>query len=125
MSGFKFGRASEDVKRELMEILREMKDPRVAGVLSIVKIELTNDYSHCKVYVSSLDGMEAANEAVKVLKNASGFIRHELVTRLSMRKAPELHFIADDSIEHSADIQRILRQINDSGGQKQEPEGSE
>ncbi len=114
MSGFKLGRASEDVRRELMDILRGMKDPRVSGLLSIVKIELTNDYSHCKVYVSSLDGYEAAKEAVKVLGKASGFIRHELSGRLTIRKAPELHFIADDSIEHSADIQRILREINES-----------
>lgn len=114
MAGFKLDRVSEDVRRELMDILRNMKDPRVAGVISIVKTELTNDYSHCKIYISSLDGYEAAKEAVKVLKNAAGFVRHELTTRLQMRRSPELHFIADDSIEHSADIQRILHEISNA-----------
>ena len=113
MAGFKLGRISEDVRRELMDILRGMKDPRIAGIISVVRIELAGDYSHCKVYISSLDGIQSAREAVKVLGGASGFVRRELAGRLSMRKAPELHFIADDSIEHSADIQRILREIDE------------
>ena len=78
MAGFKLGRTSEDIRRELMDILRNMKDPRISGgMFSIVRIELTNDISHCKVYVSSLEGMEKAKEAVKVLGKAAGFIRHE------------------------------------------------
>lgn len=100
---------AEDVRRELMDILRNMKDPRISGgMISIVRIDLTNDLSHCKVFISSLEGMEKAKEAVKVLKNAAGFIRHELTKRLEIRKVPELHFIPDDSIEYSAEIQKIL-----------------
>lgn len=112
MAGFKLGRTSEDLRRELMDILRNMKDPRISGgMISILRIDLTNDLSHCKVYISALEGMEKAKEAVKVLQNASGFVRREVMHRLEMRKVPELHFIPDDSIEHSADIQRILNQI--------------
>ena len=112
MAGFNLGRTSEDIRRELMDILRKMKDPRISGgMLSIVRIELTNDISHCKIYVSSLEGMEKAKEAVKVLAKASGFIRHELTGRLEIRKVPELHFIPDDSIEYSAEIQKILLDI--------------
>lgn len=112
MAGFKLGRTSEDLRRELMDILRNMKDPRISdGMISILRIDLTNDLSHCKVYISALEGMEKAKEAAKVLQNASGFVRREVMHRLEMRKVPELHFIPDDSIEHSADIQRILNQI--------------
>ena len=112
MAGFKINRINEDVRRELMDILRNMKDPRISGgMISIVRVEVTNDLSHCKVYISALEGMEKAKEAASVLGKASGFIRHELMNRLELRKVPELHFIADDSIEHSADIQRILREI--------------
>ena len=114
MAGFKLGRTSEDIRRELMDILRNMKDPRISGgMISIVRVEVTNDLSHCKVYISALEGMEKAKEAVKVLTKAAGFVRHELTNRLELRKVPELHFIADDSIEHSADIQRILREIGE------------
>ena len=112
MAGFKLGRTSEDLRRELMDILRNVKDPRISGgMISILRIDLTNDLSHCKVYISALEGMEKAKEAAKVLQNASGFIRREVMHRLEMRKVPELHFIPDDSIEHSADIQRILNRI--------------
>lgn len=114
MAGFKMGRINEDVRRELMDILRNMKDPRISGgMISIVHVEVTNDLSHCKVFISALEGIEKANEAAKVLGKAAGFVRHELMNRLELRKVPELHFIADDSIEHSADIQRILREIGE------------
>lgn len=112
MPSYKLGRTTEDIRREVSAILRELKDPRVSGcMLSVVRVEVTNDLSHCKVYISALEGMEKAKEAASVLGKASGFIRHELMNRLELRKVPELHFIADDSIEHSADIQRILREI--------------
>ena len=56
---FRAARTQEDVQRELSAILREMKDPRVAGaMLSIVKIDLSSDLSSCKVFVSSLMGGE-------------------------------------------------------------------
>jgi ribosome-binding factor A len=114
MAGFKLNRTSEDIRRELMDILRSMKDPRISGgMISVVRIELTNDLSHCKVYISSLEGMEKAKEAVKVLTKAGGLIRHEMMMRLELRKVPEFHFIPDDSIEYSAGIQKILREIGE------------
>ena len=75
MAGFKLNRTSEDVRRELMDILRSMKDPRISGgMISVVRIELTNDLSHCKVYISSLQGMEKAKEAVNIPVIANGDI---------------------------------------------------
>lgn len=112
MAGYKLGRTSEDIRRELMDIIRNMKDPRVSGsMLSVVRIEVTNDLSHCKVYISALDGIEKAKEAVKALTKAEGFVHRELCQRLEIRKVPQLHFIADDSIEYSAGIQKLLNDI--------------
>ncbi|MEG2204325.1 MAG: 30S ribosome-binding factor RbfA, partial [Oscillospiraceae bacterium] len=85
---------------------------RVSGaMLSIVKLDLARDLTSCKVYLSSINGFEAAQDAVKVLKIASGFIRHELGARVELRHTPELRFVADNSIEHSADIARMLNQL--------------
>ncbi len=109
MASFKAGRMGEDVKRELTAILRELKDPRIAEFTTIVRVDLSNDLSHCKVYVSCFEGIERARESVKGLTSASGFIRRELFKRLPMRKSPELKFIADDSIEHSAEINETLK----------------
>ena len=115
MAGYKIGRLSEDFKRELSVILRELKDPRVHGMLSIVKLELSNDLSHWKVYISAMEGMDTAKEAVQGLKSASGFIKRELSARIRMRRCPELHFIADDSIEHSAQLNQLIDELNHKG----------
>lgn len=109
--GFRVGRTGEDLKRELTDIIRYVKDPRVSSILTVIKIELSNDMSHCKVYISSLDGIEKAKEAVQGLNHANGFIKHEVNARMKMRRIPDFHFIADDSTEYSADIARILNSL--------------
>jgi len=111
MPSHRVSRASEDVTRELSDIIRTLKDPRVTGMLSIVNVDLSADYSYCTVYVSSLEGEEAAQKAVLGLKSAAGFIRREIGIRLRMRRTPEFTFVADNGIEHSAQIHRILREI--------------
>lgn len=111
MANFKLGRMEEDIKREMTAIVRELKDPRIAPMLTVVRTELSGDMSHCKVYVSCLEGIEKAKQSVKGLESAQGFIKRELFHRLKMRKCPELNFIADDSIAHSADINRKLSEI--------------
>lgn len=111
MASFKNARLNEDIRRELTDIFRGLKDPRVDPLLSIVKVDLAGDQSYCKVYVSSVSGLETAKESVKGLTSGAGFIRRELGQRLKMRRSPELRFIADNSIEHSADIARKLEEI--------------
>lgn len=111
MANFKNGRMAEDIKREMTAILRELKDPRIDPMLTVVRADLSGDMSYCKIYVSSFNGLEKAKESVKGLTSGSGFIKRELFHRLKMRKCPELKFIADDSIEHSAEINRKLRDL--------------
>ena len=112
MPSYKIGRLSEDLKRELSVLLREIKDPRVSKMLSIIRCEVSGDLSHCKVHVSALEGEEATKESVKGLVSASGFLRRELANRLRLRKCPELHFIADGSIAYSAKINEILHELD-------------
>lgn len=119
MASHKLGRVTEDILRELTAILRELKDPRVQGLISVVRVEVTNDLSYCTVYISAMEGIDRAKTAVAGLKSASGFIRHELGGRLSLRKVPELVFRATDSIEYGANISRILN------GLKEEEYGKE
>lgn len=115
MASHKLGRVTEDILRELTAILRELKDPRVQGLISIVRVEVTNDLSYCTVYISAMEGLDRAKTAVAGLKSASGFIRHELGSRLSLRKVPELQFRATDSIEYGANISRILNSLKEDG----------
>lgn len=117
MPNFKNARLSEDIKREISSmILDGIKDPRVTGgLVSVVRTELSGDNSHCKVYVSHLDGMEASQNAVKGLESAGWMIRKEISNKLHLKKCPELKFIADNSIEHSADIAKLLEEISRYG----------
>ena len=108
MAGYKIGRITSDVKMTLSELFREIKDPRISKLLSIVKVDVSGDLSYATVYVSAIEGGEATAESVKILRGASGFLRRELGGRLSLRKVPELRFIADDSIEQSARISKII-----------------
>ena len=86
MANHKLGRTTEDIRRELTDIFRTLKDPRVTSCfLSIVRVEVTNDLSYCTVYVSALEGMDKAKGAVKGLKSAAGYIRRELGHRLRLR----------------------------------------
>ena len=113
MANHKIGRTTEDIKRELTAIFRELKDPRVQNAfVSIVRVEVTNDLSYCTVYVSAMEGLDRAKEAVKGLKSAAGFIRRELGRRLTLRHVPSLVFNATDSIEYSANISRILNSLD-------------
>lgn len=116
MAGYRIDRITEDIKRELIAVLRDVKDPRVVGkMLSIVKVDVSSDLSYCKVYVSALEGTDAAKEAVKGLKAAQGFIRGRLSSALHLRKTPELKFVADDSIEKGMELFDKLKgiEIND------------
>jgi ribosome-binding factor A len=109
---YKLNRKNEDIHREIAAMIREeIKDPRVRDrFISVVKTNLSGDGSICKVYISAMDGFEAAKEAVKGLESASGLIRHEIGTRLRTKKTPELKFIADNSIEYSA---KIIKELED------------
>ena len=116
MPNFKNARLSEDIKREISGLIRErIKDPRVKdGLVSVVRTELSGDNSHCKVYISHLDGMEASENAVKGLESAGWMIRREISNKLHLKKCPELKFIADNSIEHSAEIAKMLEDISEA-----------
>ncbi len=111
MANYKTNRTEEDILREITAILRELKDPRIDPMLTVVRAELSRDMSNCKVYVSSLSGQDTAKQSCKGLDSASGYIQRQLFHRLKIRKCPSLHFIADDSIAHSAEINLKLHQL--------------
>lgn len=122
MAGYKINRITSDIKIALSELLREVKDPRVSKLLSIVKVDVSGDLSYATVYVSAIEGFEATVSSVKALKGAAGFLRRELGARLKLRKVPELRFVADDSIEQSANISRIIDSFGETASSGDAPE---
>ena len=114
MPSHKLDRTTEDIHRELSALLRELKDPRVhQGLISIIRVDVTNDLSYATVYVSAMQGIDQAKTAVQGLKSAAGFLRRDLGHRLHIRHVPELHFQATDSVEYSANISRILKDLKE------------
>ena len=109
MAGHRIDRISEDIKREIITVIRELKDPRVMDkLLTVVRVEVSSDASFAKVYISAMEALDTAKTAVKGLESATGYIRKEVGKRLRLRKTPELKFIADNSIEHGMNITKIM-----------------
>ena len=109
MSIKRMDRINEEVRKTLAEIVRELKDPRISPMTTIVMVEVTNDYKYAKVQVSVYDEDEfVRTETVKALNYAKGFIAHELGNRMDIRHLPDLKFILDTSIEYSVHISSIL-----------------
>ncbi len=114
MPSYKIDRVTEDVRREISAILRELKDPRVGDcLLSVVRVEVTNDLSYCTVYISTMEGAERTKTAVQGLRSAAGYIRRELGKRLSLRHVPEMIFKPTDSIEYGAHISKLLSDLEE------------
>ncbi len=113
MSDYRIKRINEDIKRELSAIFRELKDPRIENSFtSIVKVDTTKDLSYCNIYISSIGGLKKAEQVCHGLKSASGYIKRELARKLEIRHIPDLIFHASDSIEYSANISKILNDLN-------------
>jgi ribosome-binding factor A len=103
-------RVSEQIRRELAELIRtELKDPRV-GMISITDVEVTADYAHAKVFFSSMSGSENLAEIMTGLEKSSGFLRRELGKRISIHTTPQLHFVFDQSLERGADLSKLIQE---------------
>lgn len=112
MASNRLGRINEEIQRELAELLRELKDPRVhKTMVSITHVETTPDLRYAKVYVSMLD-KDCVKETLAGLKSSSGYLRRELGRSLQLRYTPELQWQADDSITHGAHILDILFKLD-------------
>jgi ribosome-binding factor A len=100
------------MRREIAEILeRRLRDPRLASMISITDVEVTQDLSFARVYVSTLAAGEERQRMLEALEAAAGWVRHELRPRLGLREVPELRFLFDDSLERGARVDEILRKI--------------
>ena len=111
MPGFdRIDRISEEVRRELDQILREdVSDPRITGTWSITRCEVTRDLRYCKVRISVLED-ELRAPMMKALRSAAGFVRRTLGHRMDLRYVPEVSFELDTNIEYAAKINRILKE---------------
>ena len=114
MSATRMGRINEEIQRAMSELIRTVKDPRVQGLISITRVDTTADLKYAKIYVSVLDKQDA-DQVVKGLKSAAGYLRRELGRALSLRATPELTFIQDDSMVKGAHILQVMEDLDREG----------
>lgn len=100
---------NEEVRRELAEVIRELKDVRIPMMTSVVAVHVTNDLRYAKAYVSVMGDEEVQKKALEGLKSAAGFVRREMGRRVDLRYTPEFIFEIDHSIEHGAHIDALLK----------------
>ena len=104
-------RINEEVKKELSFIIRELKDPRISKLASVVAVNVTKDLKFCKAYISVLGSEKEQKETIDGLKSSAGFVRRALGERVELRLLPEVIFELDRSIAHGAHINEILHQL--------------
>lgn len=100
---------NEEVRREVANVIRELKDSRIPIMTSVVAVNVTNDLRYAKVYVSIMGDSQTQKKAMDGLKSAAGFVRREMGKRVDLRYTPEFIFELDHSIEHGAKIDALLK----------------
>lgn len=106
-------RINQEVQKELsMLIVRELKDPRIHPMTSIVNVEVAPDLKTAKVYVSVLGDTNAQKETLTGLKSAAPFLRSQLAKGINLRNTPELIFVVDQSIEYGVNMSRLIDEVN-------------
>ena len=111
MASNRINRINEEIQKALAELIRELKDPRVQNtMISITRVETTPDLRYAKVYTSFLEENKA-DDALKGLKSAGGFLRRELGRTLQLRYTPELVWALDDSITYGAKMLKLINSL--------------
>ena len=118
MPSVRYDRINEEIKKALSQIVREMKDPRISPMTTIVLAEATNDLKLCTVKVSVYDkDDEVRRETVAQLNRAEGFIARQLGQKIDIRRIPTLKFTLDDSIEYAVHIAEIIDKLRQERAQ--------
>jgi ribosome-binding factor A len=117
MAKHRIDRISEEVKKIVSEIIRnDLNDPRISTLVSVVSAEVTPDLRYARVYISVLGSEEEKSSTMKGLNSAAGFIRRELGRNIELRYSPEVVFELDNSIEHGAYINKLLKEVKNKDG---------
>lgn len=114
MAKYRGNRINEEMRKEISTIIRDdIKDPRIDGMISVTKVDVTKDLRYAKVYVSIYGKEEAKRNTLDVLKRSAGFIRREVGHRINLRYTPEIIIEIDNTIEQGMHIDELLHKIRE------------
>ena len=104
-------RIEEEIKKVVSKLIDQgLKDPRLTGLISVTKVEVTKDLKYCKIFVSMLASKDEA-AAMEALKSSAGYVRREVGANVRMFATPEIKFELDNSMEYGAHIQNIINEL--------------
>ena len=112
--GHRPDRVGEQIRDVLSEVLSrgEVHDPGV-GFITLTRVQVTSDLQIARVFYTSLGDPKARTETARALDRATPFFRRQVAGRLRLRRAPELEFRFDESIENQDRIEQILRDLHE------------
>jgi ribosome-binding factor A len=112
MSTRRIARVNDLIRKELSELIqREIRDPRLGGLLSVTQVETSGDLRHAKVFVSVMGSDEEKRQAEEGLAAACGFLRRGLGDRVTLRYIPQLSFHLDESIERGSHLLQLIQEV--------------
>ena len=122
MGQYRIQRLNDQLRDEISQLIlrQEVKDPRVSTFLSINRVEVTNDLSYAKVYVSSFLPENQVKKGVDGLQAAAGFIQREIAKKLRIRQFPKLLFQVDTGMKAGFDMVQKLNELEREEKQKSE-----
>ncbi len=104
-------RVADFIKQELASLIqRELRDPRIGGMVSVTAVQVSRDMSHATVYATVLgkDSEADAAESMAALNHAAGFLRTQIAKINNARTTPKLRFVFDSSIGRGARISKLI-----------------
>lgn len=102
------------IKQEISGLLeREVNDPRLGSLISVIDVSVSSDLKHAKVFVSILGDKASKEDMLDGFNAASGFLRKELAPKLKMRCVPRLSFYYDESIERGEELLGLIVRVSD------------
>ncbi len=124
MSKIRQQRTAEQLRMILSQLfLRELSDPRLIG-LTVTNIKIDRELEHADVFVNALGDESRKQEVMKALASAEGFLRHELSSRVRLRKVPQLHFHWDPTLAHIQEVESILNDLDIPPADDEPPQDS-
>lgn len=103
-------RLSQQMKKEMAVILqREIKDPRLHSMITVSDVEVSRDLSHAKVFVTFLGlADDKVEDNLKILNDASGFVRSLIGKRIQARIVPHIRFVFDESLNEGIRMANLV-----------------
>ena len=92
-------------------LLSELRDPRLASMVSVIRVDTSADLSLARVYVSVLGDQTDKHNTLKALKSASGYVYKSIRRHMTLRTVPSLEFRIDETIEHGSELLRLISEV--------------